>query len=94
MYFYHVTNKGENAKSHWLLAKDDTDAIRIASTEKGVVDLDSLEKLKPYANINKLIKEGKAGLLAAKILGMKASDLIGGKKPKQIEDPWFLYKEV
>jgi len=34
MKFYHVDNIGKGAKSHWLIAKDETDAIRIASTER------------------------------------------------------------
>lgn len=91
--FYHVDNKGhKHAKSHWLIAKDNDDAIRIASTEYGTPT--NLQELKPSDNINEIIKSGKTGLLAMQLQGIIASELNNNTKPKPIQKPWFIYKEV
>lgn len=80
------------AKSHWLIAKDKEDATRIASTELGTPE--NLQELSPTENIDKLLKEGKTGLLLKQISGMIASDFFSGKKIEQPKEPWFIYKKV
>lgn len=98
MKFYHVDNKGKNAKSHWLIAKDEADAMRIASTQPGKPT--NLRELPPEKNIPKLLAEGKTGLLGMKVNMMSGKDFIGyisGKKTeptKQPDEPWFIYLEV
>lgn len=92
MKFYHVDNKGRNAKSHWLLAKDEEDAMRIASSQPGKPE--NLVELETEDNIEKLISEGKSGLLAKKIQAMSFADIFANNKPEQPKEPWFIYKEV
>ncbi len=95
--FYHVNNKGRNAKSHWLIAKDKEDAMRIASTEKGTPQ--DLEELEPTANIPKLLKSGKTGLLCCEIQSTSMKDIIARANGEKVEEkknkePWSIYKEV
>lgn len=99
MKFYHVNNRGRGSKSHWLIAKDEDDAKRIASTQKGKVE--EIEELKPVDNIKKLLKEGKTGLLSCKLQGFMADELFDslmktGKPPKPPKDDekWFIYQEI
>ncbi len=92
MKFYHVDNKGKNAKSHWLIAKDEADALRIASTQPG--NPTNLQELKPEQNIQKLLDEGKTGLLCFQINSMKFNNVFSGMKPAPVNEPWSLYKEI
>jgi len=96
MKFYHVDNIGKGAKSHWLIAKDETDAIRIASTQTGKPT--NLIELPPEENIKDILNGTKTGLLARSIQTMSGLDVINntfsGKKQKPIVNPWFIYKEI
>ena len=93
MKFYHVDNKGKNSKSHWLIAKDEKDAIRIASTQPGKPT--NVRELKPEKNIQNLLDDGKTGLLAMSLGKITPGFPIGNmNNQKPLKDPWFLYEEI
>jgi len=95
--FYDVHNKGKNAKSHFIIAKDEKDAFRIASTQPGKPK--SLNELPIEDNIQNLIDSGKTGILARKIVGINGNELIDiimgkSKYPKDSKNPWFFTIEI
>jgi hypothetical protein len=91
--FYHINNKGKNAKSWFILAKDDDDAIRIASTCSGKPDASSLRELPSEDNIDKLCQGSKTGLLAKKLRCLNIKQVMG-LEPEKPADPWFIMQEI
>lgn len=90
--FYEVDNEGKNAKSHYILAKNKEDAMRIAATQPGKPV--RCRKMKPECNISKLCEAGKSGLLCKKIQMVSIKDIFSDYKPTQPENPWEIYKEI
>jgi hypothetical protein len=91
--FYEVDNVGKDAKSWWIIAKDKTDAMRIASTKPGKPT--KCRQMKPYENISDLCKSGKTGILEKNIIGMSLADLLSGhNSPAQPKDPWHFMEEI
>ena len=94
MKFYHVDNrgKGRNVKSHYIIAKDKVDAKRIASTQAG--EPSSIVEMTPEKNIQKLLDDGKTGLLCYKMNMTSLSDIFSNVETPQPEEPWELYEEI
>jgi hypothetical protein len=92
MRFFDVSNTGKGSKAHFIIAKDEEDARRIARTQTGVPT--TVVELPAEDNIPKLLESGKTGILAKNIVAMRASDLFSGKTPKQPEEPWVFVLEV
>jgi len=91
MNFYEVDNEGKNAKSHFILANDKEEAMKIAETQKGKPV--KARKLVPVDNIPKLCAIGKSGLLAKEVKLMSFAELFSGNTPEQPENPWYIYAE-
>jgi hypothetical protein len=93
MKFYDVHNKGgKSAKSHFIIAKDEKDAFRIAATQPGTPM--SLNELPNECNIPKLLESGQTGILAKKISMMSFTDIMEKRESKKIEEPWFFTKII
>lgn len=92
--FYDVTNKGRGSKSHFIIAKDEEDAMRIAATQAGkptsIIEMDQTRE-----NIPTLCQGTKTGILGMKCRSFNIYQLVDSKpKPPEIVDPWFFMMEI
>jgi hypothetical protein len=87
--FYEVINKGRGAKAYWIIAKDEEEAKKIASTQNGAPI--KVNEMIPVDNISKLLLGEKTGIIGKKLIGLKLSEIFlpPEKQQKQPEDPWF-----